>query len=142
MIDDLESFSKQYTIITAAGGVVYNKKNELLMIFRNGRWDLPKGKVEDNESIEECALREVREECGIQGLSIIKELKDTYHIYRLNETPILKKTCWFKMYSEYSGELVPEEKEGITKVSWVSQAALKQKAKNSYGNITDLLLIE
>ena len=68
-------------MVEAAGGLVFNKDGDILMIFRNGKWDLPKGKLEIGESIEECAIREVEEECGISGLIIEKKIKDTYNIY-------------------------------------------------------------
>ena len=76
--ENWKDFSDNYKVIEAAGGLVFNQKNEILMIFRNGKWDLPKGKLEAGESVESCAVREVEEECGVSDLKIIKKLKDTF----------------------------------------------------------------
>ena len=109
------------------------------MIFRNGKWDLPKGKLEIDENIKECAIREVEEECGISGLSIINALKDTYHTYEINEKKIQKRTFWFVMNSNYKGNLIPQTEEGITKVIWVDKQDIAKKLENSFGNISELL---
>ena len=136
---DWKKFCANYTLIEAAGGLVYNKKDELLMIFRNGKWDLPKGKKDEAEEIESCSKREVEEECGVSGLEITGKLSDTYHIYKHNGNKILKRTYWFKMTTDFEAELVPQTKEGIMKVCWVKQEEINGKLKNSYGNIIDLL---
>jgi 8-oxo-dGTP pyrophosphatase MutT (NUDIX family) len=109
------------------------------MIFRNGKWDLPKGKLEVAENIQECAIREVEEECGISGLSISKPLQDTYHTYAINEQKILKRTYWFEMKTNFKGGLLPQTEEGITKVCWVNKEDIAEKLENSYGNIIELL---
>ena len=88
-----------------------------MFIFRNGKWDLPKGKAEAKETINFTALREVEEETGITGLSITKPLEITYHIFKRNDRNYIKVTYWFEMYSEYDGKLIPQEKEGITKLN-------------------------
>ena len=137
--DNWESFCADYTLIEAAGGLVYNLDNQLLMIFRNGKWDLPKGKLEVGENIKECAIREVEEECGISGLSISKPLQDTYHTYAINEQKILKRTYWFEMKTNFKGGLLPQTEEGITKVVWVDKQDIAEKLENSYGNIIELL---
>ena len=137
--DNWENFCAEHTLIEAAGGLVYNNENQLLMIFRNRKWDLPKGKLEEGENIKECAIREVEEECGISGLSISKPLQDTYHVYKLNEKKILKRTYWFEMKSSFSGDLVPQTEEGITKVCWVNEVDIAEKLENSFGNIKQLL---
>ena len=137
--DNWESFCANYTLIEAAGGVVYNDKNQLLMIFRNEKWDLPKGKLELNENIKECAIREAEEECGISGLSISYAMQDTYHTYVQNGEKILKRTYWFKMLSTYKGNLVPQTEEGITKVCWVNEEDIAAKLDYSYGNLIQLL---
>ena len=108
------------------------------MIFRNGKWDLPKGKLETGENIEECAIREVQEECGIDNLQIISKLKDTYHTYELNVKDVLKRTCWFRMITNFQGDLSPQIKEGITKVEWVKQDEIAERLKNSYANLVEL----
>jgi 8-oxo-dGTP pyrophosphatase MutT (NUDIX family) len=137
--DNWESFCADYILIEAAGGLVYNSKNQLLMIFRNEKWDLPKGKLEVGENIKECAIREVEEECGISGLSISKPLQDTYHVYELNKQKILKRTYWFEMKTTFKGKLIPQTEEGITKVVWVDKQDIAEKLKNSFGNINELL---
>ena len=136
--DNWEEFCAGYKIIESAGGLVYNNKNQLLMIFRNGKWDLPKGKREVDENIKACAIREVEEECGVDNLKIISELQSTYHTYKLNGKAILKRTFWFKMNTTYSGELIPQKEEGITKVEWINEADIVLKLKNTFGNIKEL----
>lgn len=125
-------------MIYASGGVVFNNE-KLLMIFRNGFWDLPKGKIELNESELKCAVREVEEECGIERLAVVKFLKYTYHTYVEDDQPILKKTSWFLMSSDYKNKLTPQKFEGITKVIWVSKNEIPYKLDNSFENIKDLL---
>jgi len=137
--DNWEIFCADYSLIEAAGGLVYNQDGQLLMIFRNNKWDLPKGKLELNENIKECAIREVHEECGISVLSIVNALQDTYHTYELNGEKILKRTYWFSMHSDFEGILVPQTEEGITEVVWVDEEQIAEKLNNSFGNIKDLL---
>ena len=112
---------------------------KILFIFRNGKWDLPKGKTEPKETINQTALREVEEETGISGLSIIKPLDVTYHIFKRMDQYYIKVTYWFEMYSEYDGKLIPQEKEGITKVKWISETKLQKVFNNSYANIKLLI---
>jgi 8-oxo-dGTP pyrophosphatase MutT (NUDIX family) len=140
--DNWKEFCSNYTLIEAAGGLVYNHDNHLLMIFRNDKWDLPKGKLEAGETIEECAIREVEEECGMEELSIFNKLKSTYHTYKLNGKAILKCTYWFEMHSNYKSKLTPQLEEGITKLEWVSLSEVLSKLENSYGNIKELFLDE
>ena len=137
--ENWESFCANYVVIKAVGGLVYNDKNQLLMIFRNGKWDLPKGKLEVNENIEQCAIREVEEECGISGLIITQQLQETYHTYEINGQRILKRTYWFIMRSSFKGNLAPQTKEGITAVIWVGKEDISEKLENSFGNIVELL---
>ena len=140
--ENWESFCADYKLIEAAGGLVYNDTNQLLMIFRNGKWDLPKGKLEVGENIEQCAIREVEEECGISELKIMQKLKETYHTYEINGGKILKCTYWFTMRSSFKGNLVPQTKEGITNVEWVNKEGITKKLEDSYGNIKELFLNE
>ena len=97
-------------------------------------WDLPKGCVEKGETIKSAAIREVKEECGIIDLNLIKPLTTTYHIYFQKEL-ILKETFWFIMTSEDDGKLIPQIEEGITKVAFKNRAASMSALKNSYSNI-------
>ena len=135
-----EKFSDHFKIIEAAGGIVQNSKGEILFIFRNGIWDLPKGKIEKNESIKEAALREVEEECGIKQLKMDKLIDRTYHIYKINDLHILKITYWFLMHSDFRGEFFPQLEEGITRVQWVSMENLSKVLVNTFANIKLLCL--
>ena len=136
--ENWESFCAGYKLIAAAGGLVYNDTSQLLMIFRNGKWDFPKGKLEVGENIEQCAMREVEEECGISGLIITQQLQKTYHTYEINGQQILKCTYWFEMKSSFKGNLAPQTKEGITAVVWVDEQDIAEKLENSFGNIIEL----
>ena len=125
--------------IVAGGGKVLNAEGKVLFIFRNGKWDLPKGKAEHKETIDQTALREVEEETGIRGLTITKPLEITYHIFKRNNQYFIKKTYWFEMFSDYSGDLKPQIKEGITKVKWIGPKKLKKVKTNIYANIEALI---
>ena len=135
----LKSFLSLLPNVIAGGGKVHNNKNEILFIFRNGKWDLPKGKAEPKETINQTALREVEEETGISGLSIIKPLDITYHVFKRMDQFYIKITYWFKMHSDYEGVLIPQEKEGITEVEWSSESKLTKVLNNSYANIKLLI---
>ena len=130
-----ETFQSKFKIQKAAGGKVINSNNEVLFIYRLGKWDLPKGKLEKGEFIKECAVREVEEECGIANLIIEKELQTTYHIFERKGKTILKITYWFLMNSNYKGNLTPQMEEGIEKVEFKNVAETKEALKNTYENI-------
>jgi hypothetical protein len=130
------------TIIKAAGGLVENAKGEFLFIFRNKKWDLPKGKVEKNEKIKVAAVREVEEECGVKIEKREERLCKTYHIYELNNKVILKRTTWYKMFVKGKPKLIPQTAEGITTASWVGTAGIKAKMNNTYPLILDVLSAE
>lgn len=132
-------FSSAFKIIEAAGGLVNNNKNQWLFIFRNGKWDLPKGKVEKNEKLEEAAIREVEEECGIKELNIVIELPSTYHTYYMEEKAILKRTYWYKMNCTDSSKPLPQLEEGITEVKWFSVNDLKQVHENTYESVKEVM---
>lgn len=125
--------------VIAGGGKAYNAKNEILFIYRNDKWDLPKGKAEGKETIEETALREVEEETGVTGLKIVKPLPTTYHIFKRNGKHRIKVTYWFEMKTDFDGKLYPQEKEGITKVEWFNAEASQKALENSYANIRVLV---
>jgi 8-oxo-dGTP pyrophosphatase MutT (NUDIX family) len=135
----LKKFLKKAPNVIAGGGKVYNDKGKVLFIFRNGKWDLPKGKIENNESIEQTAIREVEEETGVKGLKIIKPLETTYHIFKRRGRYRIKITYWFEMQTSFDGKLFPQEKEGITKVKWLGKKKIKKAMKNSYANIKILI---
>jgi len=131
----LKRFLKLLPNVIAGGGKVYNTNGEVLFIFRNNKWDLPKGKAEGKETIDETAIREVEEETGISGLSIVKPLEMTYHIFKRNGNYKIKITYWFEMKTNYDGLLLPQEEEGITKVAWLNKNQIKKAMTNSYANI-------
>lgn len=133
-------FKSLFKIIEAAGGLVRNSENKILFIFRNDKWDLPKGKIEKGEEVREAAIREVKEECGIKNeLSIVREISSTYHIYVLNGERILKKTYWFEMVSQSDEDLKPQIEEGITDVQWLDSEGIKEALKNTYPAITEVI---
>ena len=133
-----QTFTQLYTIIEAAGGVVFNDEGKLLMIYRNNKWDLPKGKIEDGEQTDAAALREVMEECGLTQLELKKQLSITYHTYALSKQKILKRTYWFKMISN---ELVlnPQTEEGITEARWMNRDEILRACTQSYGAIVAII---
>ena len=119
----------------AGGGLVYNANGDVLFIFRNGKWDLAKGGMEKNETIEETAIREVEEETGVNGLVITDKLQKTYHIFKRNGRYKLKITQWFEMRTQFDGTPQGQAEEGIDKVEWVQPDNIKKLLENSYENI-------
>jgi len=134
-----KEFSNLYIIIEAAGGVVKNKLGEILFIFRRNKWDLPKGKMEKNETPEISALREVEEECGITNLKIIKPLEITYHTYTLNNKDILKPTHWYEMHYSEAEIPKPQLEEEITEACWLNKKELTKVYNNTFPSIIDVL---
>jgi 8-oxo-dGTP pyrophosphatase MutT (NUDIX family) len=131
---DMAIFFKDHKAISAAGGIV-EREEELLFIRRHGLWDLPKGKIEKGEGIEEAAIREVEEECGIQGITINEALIETYHTYEVGKKKFLKRTYWFAMRYEGPKETVPQLEEGITEAMWVVEDDLRIIYKHTYPSI-------
>lgn len=131
----------RFEIMEAAGGIVENKQNQLLLIFRKGHWDLPKGKLDSGETIDQCALREVEEETGVHSLEIQDFLDITYHIYPLKGDWILKESYWYKMSTSFVGELQPQLEEEITQVVWVEKSQWKSHASEMYPLIRELLSV-
>ena len=137
-----KKIKKKLTLIKAAGGLVLNGNGEFLFIFRNKKWDLPKGKVEKGEKIKVAAVREVEEECGVSIEKREDLLCKTYHIYELGDKVILKRTTWYKMKVKGSPKLIPQIEEGITMASWVAPLGIKVKMNNTYPLIIDVLKAE
>ena len=127
--------------IIAAGGLVLNDKEELLMIFRRGKWDLPKGKLDDGEKIEDCAIREVKEETGLQNIDVDSLTGLTYHEYfdPYSTENVIKETHWFKMRAPGNQQLVPQLEEHIEKIEWVTDKNIGEKLNNSYTNIIEII---
>lgn len=130
-----QKFKQHFDVIEAAGGIVENNNNEYLFILRNNRWDLPKGKMEANETPEETAIREVKEECGIDNIKIDHFLLDTYHLFTENKKKRLKITHWFKMELLKDGPISPQTEEGIEKVEWMDIKNNPFFLESSYENI-------
>lgn len=131
----LKKLKEKIPAVKAGGGLVYNKYGEVLFIFRNGKWDLPKGGIEKGEEIEETAIREVEEETGVKGLKVIQKLQKTYHIFKRNGNYKLKITHWFEMETAYDGKLKPQATEDIEKAVWLKPEEVKEALNNSYENI-------
>ena len=131
----IKQFLKLLPNVEAGGGKVFNDKGEVLFIYRNNKWDLPKGRIDGKETFEEGAIREVEEETGVSGLMVTKPLSTTYHIFKRNGKHKIKITYWFEMTTSYDGPLIPEEKEGITKVDWLNESEISKAIENSYANI-------
>jgi 8-oxo-dGTP pyrophosphatase MutT (NUDIX family) len=136
----LERFSSLFKVVEAAGGIVRSSTGKVLVINRRGKWDLPKGKIDDGETIEKTALREVSEETGLQNLTLGKKITDTYHTYLLNGQPVLKKTTWYEM--TYDGDehaAIPQQEEEITEVLWLIPEDVTMILGNTYLSIIDVL---
>jgi len=132
-------FRIYFTEVGAAGGLVKHKSGKYLFIEKKGKLDLPKGHIELGEEPETCALREVSEECGITGHSIVKAIPPTYHTYSWKGISYLKKTNWFLM--EYDGEMItePQIEEGITKVEWLFPDELNKIKGNAWLSLMELI---
>jgi 8-oxo-dGTP pyrophosphatase MutT (NUDIX family) len=132
-------FRIYFTEVEAAGGLIKHTSGRYLFIERRGKWDLPKGHVEKGETPEECALREVTEECGISGHRIVKALEPSYHTYSWEGISYLKKTSWFKM--DYAGEMTftPQTDEGITNGMWLFPEEISKIKPGAWLSLTDLI---
>jgi 8-oxo-dGTP pyrophosphatase MutT (NUDIX family) len=131
----LKKLKEKIPVCKAGGGLVFNKKGEVLFIFRNGKWDLPKGGTERGEEMEETAMREVEEETGVDKLVITRKLQKTYHVFKRNGKYKLKVTHWFEMQTNFKGTPFPQANEGIEKAVWLNPEQIKEALKNSYENI-------
>ena len=131
----LKKLKEKIPVCKAGGGLVFNKKGEVLFILRNGKWDLPKGGIEREEEIADTAMREVEEETGVNKLEITRKLQKTYHIFKRNGKYKLKITHWFEMQTNFEGTPFPQANEGIEKAVWLNPEQIKEALKNSYENI-------
>ncbi len=134
----LKRLHKLLPLVVAGGGLVLNRDNDFLFIQRNGKWDLPKGKAEDDETIEQTAIREVEEETGVKNVKISNYLGDTYHTFSRKGKLKLKLTHWFIMETSSVKKLKPQKKEGITKAVWLNKEMATIALKESYANIREL----
>ncbi|MFZ9694951.1 MAG: NUDIX hydrolase [Chitinophagaceae bacterium] len=134
-----EKVFKKFHVVRAGGGVVQNGKNEILLIFRRGKWDLPKGKLDDGETIERCAVREVLEETGLTSAKLSRPLCTTWHIYQEGSSFILKQTDWFRMKVVGSPELIPQQEEEITDITWAPTNDLEKYQENTFPSVKEVL---
>ena len=125
--------------IIAAGGIVENENKEILLIFRRGKWDLPKGKLDEGETIEECAVREVEEETGLRSIQQGELIEVTLHNYLEKGTEIEKETYWYAMKVEGEQNLVAQIEEDIEDIKWVKESELPLYLSNTYNNIIDII---
>jgi ADP-ribose pyrophosphatase YjhB (NUDIX family) len=129
---------QQFTLINAAGSLVKNSQSEYLFIFRRGKWDLPKGKLDEGEDFETAAIREVQEECGITHIELGDLYHLSYHIYEENNDWILKQTNWYLMKSEEKN-LIPQLEEGITQTAWLPTSQFEKVRENTYASIDEII---
>jgi len=137
---EFKEFKKHFDFIRAAGGIVeYEQK--FLFIKRLGKWDLPKGKIEKQEHPKNAAIREIREECNLEGHEIVKKIGKTYHTYALGDRQLLKKTFWYLMRVEDLSldKLKPQLEEGITEIRWFSIEEFSTVRENTFDAIHEVL---
>lgn len=136
----LKTIGKSVNLVEAAGGLVKNEYGKYLFIYRNDKWDLPKGKIEKDERIKEAAMREVEEECGIKVSKLGKKICKTYHSYIFKGEVVLKKTHWFKMQYKGQEKLKPQKEENITDVRWFKKGHIAPIIANTFPSIMDVLV--
>ena len=134
-----KSIWKKFRIVQAGGGLVLNEKKEMLFIFRRGKWDLPKGKMDKGETHEQCAVREVEEETGLKNVVLRKNLLTTYHTYDEGGKHILKESYWYEMSADGSQKLTPQTIEDIHEVKWVAKNNLTEILKNTFPSVKDVI---
>ena len=139
-LDELQqAFFKKFTLIRAAGGLVRNDRNQLLLIFRRGKWDLPKGKLDEGETLEACAVREVEEETGLKNIRLEGPLVVTWHTYHQGTRFMLKESHWYTMTAPGDQPLVPQTEEDILEIKWVAPDALNEYTGHVFPAIIDVL---
>lgn len=134
-----KALGHQFTPIIAAGGVVRNENDEILLIQRRGLWDLPKGKLEANEEIPACAVREVEEETGLTKVTLQHFICNTYHLYNMYNQDVLKTTYWYSMKVSGDQLLIPQLEEDITASKWVKETELELYLQDTFETIRDVL---
>ena len=132
-------FFRTFPFVEAAGGLVQHQDGRFLFIYRNNKWDLPKGKIEKNETLIKAAKREVSEETGVTDLEVKRPLSITYHVYNANGKFKVKKTYWFFMMSKFNGSLLPQLEENIKMAVWKGINEIPKLMENAYENIKIIL---
>jgi len=139
-IDQLwKDFKSLYFYIKAGGGLVINPFGKVLLIFRRGVWDLPKGKQDPGETLAQTAVREVREETGLADLKIIEKMGNGYHCYMMSKQRTLKRTRWYLMQTQTPDQLILQKEEGIQDAAWFDPRELPKLNMPMYNNIRDVL---
>ena len=134
-----KAFWKKFTLVKAAGGLVQNEKKELLMIFRRGKWDLPKGKLDNGETLEQCAVREVEEETGLKEVQLLNPLLTTFHTYLEGSKFILKESYWYTMKVEGKQNLQPQTEEDILEIKWVTAKEAEKLFLQTFPSVIDVI---
>ncbi|NML40927.1 NUDIX domain-containing protein [Chitinophaga sp. G-6-1-13] len=134
--------SLHFTVLVAAGGLITNPDGEVLMMFRRGKWDLPKGKQDPGEDLETCAVREVAEETGLHTISLTHKITETFHYYPMKAKKVLKHTHWYRMQFTGTELTVPQIEEDIQDIEWVKPQNLEKFLKYSYENIREVFKAE
>ncbi len=135
----LEGIHERFKPVNAGGGVVWDEAGAVLMIYRRGRWDLPKGKQDPGERIDATALREVQEETGLGEVRLGAWLCDTYHIYTHKGTDLLKTTSWYAMHAPAGAPLQPQAEEAILEARWMDAGAIQNILSKTYEAIRGVL---
>lgn len=136
--EDFRSIFRDYKKIRAAGGIV-KRGSKYLVIKRNGRWDIPKGKIDKGEDKKSAAVREIEEECGIVGPVIEGFLTITYHVFNHRGKKAIKKTFWYMLNYDGPKETTPQAKEGISKAKWMTEEEMLAIRQKTYGSINEVL---
>ena len=134
----LKKVSLHFTILVAAGGLITNPAGEVLLMFRRGKWDLPKGKQDPGEDLETCALREVAEETGLRNISLDNKIIETFHYYPMKNKKVLKHTHWYRMHFTGTELTIPQIEEDIQDLQWVKPQNVEKYLKFSYENIREV----
>jgi len=140
LVENEALIKKQFHFIEAAGGIIENEKGEILLMYRRKSWDLPKGKIDKEESPLEAAKREILEETGVKNLTLIDSLPSTYHIYPYKQKQALKKTYWFYFKTDEI-KTVPQADEDIELIEWVAVSQLGRYQSNIHLSLKDLLTV-
>ncbi|HZF64438.1 MAG TPA: NUDIX domain-containing protein [Chitinophagaceae bacterium] len=135
----LLAIKRQFLYIQAAGGLAYNQQNQILLIFRRGKWDLPKGKLDDGEDLADCAVREVQEETGLHSVILQQPLATTYHTYHQDKEHVLKESTWYLMKADEKELLTPQIDEDIEQCLWVDLEQVNEYMKNTHPSIKDVV---
>lgn len=129
-----------FTVFEAAGGLISNPAGEILLMFRRGKWDLPKGKLDEGETLEACALREVQEETGLHNISLDGKITETFHYYPWKNKKVLKHSHWYRMRFTGTELTIPQIEEDIIDIQWIRPENLGKYMQYSYQNIIDVFL--